>query len=68
MKPSDLKGKSAKELNKMVEDFQEELFRLKIRLSTGELPQNTSIRKIKKDVARVLTQLQATSLQAGAKS
>lgn len=57
MKPSEIKAKSPKELNKMVEEMKEELFRLKLKLATGELAQNTNVRKIRKDVARILTYL-----------
>ena len=63
MKPSELKTKSAKELTKITDELREELFRLKFRLATGELAQNTNIRKAKKNLARVLT-----ILNAGAKS
>ena len=55
MKLNEIRAKSGKELVKMVSELREEIFRLKWRLKTGELNQNTNIRKTKKDVARILT-------------
>lgn len=57
MKLAEIKGKSDKELYRMVDDLREELFRLRLRLSTGELTHTANLKKTKKDIARILTHL-----------
>ena len=55
MKPIDLRQKSEPELIKLEGELREELFRLSIRHSTGQLERVANISKTKKDIARVKT-------------
>lgn len=55
MKPSELRGKSAQELVKLVEEKRGELFNLNLQLSTGQLTKTASIQNLKKEIARIHT-------------
>ncbi|MBX7148388.1 50S ribosomal protein L29 [bacterium] len=55
MKPSELKDKSQAELDKLVAEWKEELFGLKLKKSTNQLDKTHRLGEIKKDIARVAT-------------
>lgn len=55
MKPSEIRTKPVKELQKMIDEKREELFGLKLKLATGQLAQTSNMRNVKRDVARMLT-------------
>ncbi|MDO8559143.1 MAG: 50S ribosomal protein L29 [bacterium] len=57
MKISELKQKPAEELKKLLQDNRENLRQLKFDLSSGKVKNVREIRKIKKDIARILTRL-----------
>lgn len=57
MKPSELRGKSATELNKLAGELSEEVFRLRLKRNTGQLKQTANVKKTRCDLARVLTVL-----------
>lgn len=57
MKPSDIREKPTTELEKMARELKEESFRLRFRHGTGQLKQTANIKKVKQDLARVLTEL-----------
>ncbi len=57
MKPSELREFTYRELEMKESELREELFHLKIKKKMGELEDVTKIKKIKKDIARVLTEL-----------
>ena len=57
MKPSEIREKSLKELEKMARELKEESFRLRFRHGTGQLKQTANIKLVKQDLARVLTEL-----------
>jgi large subunit ribosomal protein L29 len=57
--PSELRDKPVAELEKMSLELKEEAFRLRFRHGTGQLKQTANIRKAKKDLARVATELTA---------
>ena len=59
MKPSEIREKSLKELEKMARELKEESFRLRFRHGTGQLKQTANIKLVKQDLARVLTELNA---------
>lgn len=59
MKPSEIREKSLKELEKMASELKEESFRLRFRHGTGQLKQTANIKLVKRDLARVLTELGA---------
>ncbi|MBZ4642782.1 MAG: large subunit ribosomal protein [Deferribacteres bacterium] len=55
MKAAELKNMSVEELKTKHAELKENLFRLKFKLSTGDLEDTSQISKTKKDIARILT-------------
>lgn len=55
MKTSEIKELSLNELNDKAKELKENLFRLKFKLATGDLEDNSQVRKARKDIARVKT-------------
>jgi large subunit ribosomal protein L29 len=55
MKASELRELTADELAKKEEDMRRELFNLRFQQATGEIENPLRIRRIRKDIARVLT-------------
>lgn len=55
MKPVSLKSLSVDELKQKYADLKKELFNLKFRLAKGELENNMAVRKVRKDIVRVMT-------------
>ena len=57
MKASELREKSAEELNSELLSLREEQFRLRMQVSTGQLGQTHLLKNTQKDVARMKTVL-----------
>ena len=57
MKIKDIKELGLAELKQKDRDMQEELFRLRIRHTTGQLDSTAMLGKVKKDIARIKTVL-----------
>ena len=57
MKSSELRQKSKPELQKLLQDLRERLRQLRFDLAAGKVKNVREIRKIKKDIARMLTLL-----------
>jgi len=57
MKIKEIKDLSVNELQQKNKDLDEELFRLRIRRSSGQLDSPTSLKKVRKDIARIKTVL-----------
>jgi large subunit ribosomal protein L29 len=55
MKIGEIKQKSKKELERLLREDQEKLRQLRFDLSAGKVKNVREIRKIKKDIARILT-------------
>lgn len=55
MKISEIKQKPKKELERLLREDQEKLRQLRFDLSAGKVKNVREIRKIKKDIARILT-------------
>ncbi len=55
MKPKDLKEKSQTERKKLETEFRDEIFRLRLKKSTGQLEKNHRFGEVKRDLARLLT-------------
>jgi len=55
MKASEMREQSVDELHKALSDFEEQLFKLRFQRSTGQIEDPTKIRRVRKDIARVLT-------------
>ena len=59
MKYTDLKDKRLDELNKLLKEKRLEVFTLKVKLKTMQLTNTAELRAAKKDVARILTAINA---------
>lgn len=55
MKFADIKSKTTDELNKKLIDLKKELYNINVLRANGEDKNSSKIRKIKKDVARIMT-------------
>ncbi|CAC9934301.1 ribosomal protein L29 [Aedoeadaptatus nemausensis] len=55
MKNKDIRNLSGEELNKKVSELKNELFNLRFQLATGQLDNPSTIKSVKKDIARVKT-------------
>ena len=53
MKNKDIRNLSGDELNKKVSELKNELFNLRFQLATGQLDNPSTIKSVKKDIARV---------------
>lgn len=59
MKANEIRELSTNEIQEQVKSKKEELFRLRFQQATGELEDTSQIRKARKAVARMLTELKA---------
>lgn len=55
MKTKDIRQMSSEELAKKVNELKNELFNLRFQLATGQLDNTSTIKSVKKDIARVKT-------------
>jgi large subunit ribosomal protein L29 len=55
MKPSELRGKQAEELQKELEALLRAQFGLRMQLATQQLGNTSQLKKVKRDIARVRT-------------
>ena len=68
MKAEDLKGKTRDELQKALMDARKEQFNARLQRAAGQLENTASLRKMRRDIARIKTQKNAKSgAQAPAK-
>lgn len=60
MKVNKFKNMSAEELRKEHAEIQKEIFNLHVQRSIGKTPQTHLFRKLRKDIARILTELKGS--------
>ena len=65
MKASELKTRGVDELRKELKELLRAQFSLRMQLSTQQTNKTHEIRKVRRDIARVRTVMQATNLKAG---
>ncbi len=63
MKPSEIREKSAIELNEELVDLKEELFKLRFQHATNQLDNTLKLKSVKRDIARVRTILRERELK-----
>lgn len=70
MKSSELKELTADELAAKLEEARAELFNLRFQMATSQLDNAARVKVVKKDIARILTQIRANEIKnaAGAAS
>jgi len=57
MKPSELRAKSGDELSKELSELLKAQFGLRMQLATQQLANNSQIKKVRRDIARVRTMM-----------
>ncbi len=65
MKANEIRKMSSEDLNKKVIELKNELFNLRFRLATGQLDNPSSIKSVKRDIARVKTIIRERELEVG---
>lgn len=65
MKAKEIRQMSEKELDTKLSDLKSELFNLRFQLATGQLDNPMSIKKVRKDIARVKTIVRERELGLG---
>lgn len=65
VKVKEIRQLSTEELANKVAELKNELFNLRFQLATGQLDNSSSIRLVKKDIARVKTILRERELDLG---
>lgn len=64
MKAAEIKALADQELAEKLKQARTELFNLRFRLATGNLDNPNAIRAVKKDIARLHTELRAREIEA----
>jgi large subunit ribosomal protein L29 len=67
MKIAEIRNKTIEEINKDIKNLKEELQRLRFRKVTDELEDNSVIKSIRKDIARLKTILREREIKAPGK-
>ncbi len=57
MKPDELRSKNADDLKNIQKELSEELFKLKIQKSTGQLEKTHRMKELRVGIARVMTEI-----------
>lgn len=64
MKASEIHELSAEDLNTKLKDARAELFNLRFQMATSQLDNTARVKQVKKDIARILTEMHARELSA----
>ena len=64
MKKADIKSLTNAELISKLSELKSELFNLRFSLATGNLPNNSQIKNVKKEIARIKTILREREIKA----
>ena len=65
MKANEIRKMSSEDLKNKVNELKNELFNLRFRLATGQLDNPSSIKSVKRDIARVKTIIRERELEVG---
>ena len=66
MKPSEIRELSTEDLNEKLAESRTELFNLRFQMATSQLDNTARVKIVKKDIARILTELRAREINAAA--
>lgn len=66
MKYSEVKALSDEELAKKLDEGRAELFNLRFQMATAQLDNTSRVRSVKRDIARVQTEIRARQIAAAA--
>ena len=64
MKPAEIRELSAEDLQAKLKEAREELFNLRFQMATSQLDNTARVRLVKKDIARIQTEMRARELRA----
>lgn len=64
MKAAEIRELSAEDLNDKLKDARAELFNLRFQMATSQLDNTARVKQVKKDIARILTEMRARELSA----
>ena len=67
MKPAEIRALSDEELAKKLEDGRAELFNLRFQMATSQVDNTARVKNVKRDIARVQTEMRARQIAAEAK-
>ncbi len=66
MKAAELRELSTADLNVKLDETRSELFNLRFQMATSQLDNTARVKQVKKDIARILTELRAREINAAA--
>ena len=66
MKMTEIRELSDEELTKKLEDGRAELFNLRFQMATSQLDNTSRVKNVKKDIARIQTEMRARQIAATA--
>lgn len=64
MKPAEIRELTDEELQAKLKECRAELFNLRFQMATGQLENTARVSLVKKDVARILTEIRAREIAA----
>ena len=64
MKPAEIRELSDEALAEKLKDCRAELFNLRFQMATSQLDNTARVKNVKKDVARILTEMRAREIAA----
>lgn len=67
IKMSSLKEKNEKELREMINTLKQELLALRFQAAVGQIEKPSKINEVKKDIARIFTQIASLKTKEGRK-
>ena len=68
MKPAEIRELSAEDLSAKLKEAREELFNLRFQMATSQLDNTARVKTVKRDIARVQTEIRAREIAANAKN
>ncbi len=66
MKASEIRDMSIEDLNQKLQEARTELFNLRFQMATSQLDNTARVKTVKKDIARISTELRAREIAAAA--
>ncbi len=64
MKPGEIRELTAEDLQEKLKESRTELFNLRFQMATSQLDNTARVKQVKKDIARILTEMRARELSA----
>ena len=68
MKASEVRELSSDDLNEKLAEARTELFNLRFQMATSQLDNTARVKTVKKDIARICTELRAREIRAAAEA